>query len=242
METDNSASSKNRAEADGTADTRPRKIERIRWWHRCALLPAVLLLKIWGRTLRFRLEDTMSAEMAAEDTAILGILWHNRLFFAREAFRRYRPGHTLAPLVSASKDGAWLDAFFSAMGMHPIRGSSSWRGSQAIREIVRASRNGRDIGITPDGPRGPRYECKKGAAAVGCLIKRPIYVLGFECRRAFRLPSWDAFMIPYPFAKVIFRVERLDDPLRTSDRRHDTDTLALKISSRLLAINRDLDE
>lgn len=241
METDDNDDKKPDASRNGATNKPAKKVERIRWWHRCALLPAVLLLKLWGRTLRFRADPEVTAEIAAEDGPILGILWHNRLFFASEAFRCYRPGRALAPLVSASKDGAWLDAFFSAMGMHPVRGSSSWRGTQAIREIVKASRNGFDIGITPDGPRGPRYECKMGAAAVGTIIKRPIYLFGFECRHVYRLNSWDAFMIPLPFAKVNVRIERLVESQQNPDNRHDTEALSLHISTRLRAINRDVD-
>lgn len=241
METDKSTEINHPAAAGSQQDSSTRSVERIQWWQRWAMLPVVLLLKLWGRSLRITIEDETIHEISAADEAIIGVLWHNRLFFAREALRRYRPGHTLSPLISTSRDGAWLTALFTAMGMTPIRGSSSWRGIQATRELVRASRNNIDIGITPDGPRGPRYECKRGVAVISYMIKRPIYLLGFECRHAFRLRSWDQFMIPYPFTKVKFRIERLTDTLPNSGKPRDVDALSQLITERLRAINQDVD-
>ena len=87
-------------------------------------------------------------------------------WLAAEIVRRYRQGRTPYALVSASQDGAWLTAFFSLVGLRTVRGSSSRFGREAANELVEIMRAGRDIGITPDGPRGPRYEIKPGAIIV----------------------------------------------------------------------------
>jgi hypothetical protein len=64
-------------------------------------------------------------------------------------------------------------------------------------------RKGHDIGVTPDGSRGPCYEAKSGALLVARLTKSPILFLSFEFGWSFKLKSWDRFRVPLPFSKVI---------------------------------------
>ena len=88
-------------------------------------------------------------------------------------------------------------------GNSAVRGSAQWRGTQAVRELVRVMREGHDVGVTPDGSRGPRYEAKSGALLVARLAKAPILFLSFEFSWAAKLNSWDKFVVPFPFSKVI---------------------------------------
>jgi len=68
--------------------------------------------------------------------------------------------------------------------------------------LVRVTKNGHDVGVTPDGSRGPRYQAKPGALLLTKLTKAPILLLSFEFGWSIKLKSWDKFVIPLPFSKV----------------------------------------
>lgn len=199
------------------------------------LWPFGVLLKLWGRSLRFDASDADLQAYMKKDVPVAIVLWHNRLFLAAEIVRRYRQGRPAYALVSASQDGAWLSAFFALAGMRTVRGSSSRLGREAATALVDVLRAGYDVGITPDGPRGPRYELKPGSIIVARRTRAPMLLVGAEFESAWQLKSWDRFVIPKPFSRVRMRCEVV-----TSDRLADRDVAAAEVQSRLIALNPDL--
>ena len=109
-------------------------------------------------------------------------------------------------LTSSSRDGELIAQFLSRFGIGPVRGSATRGGSTAIRELVRALRRGHDVGITPDGSRGPCYEIQPGLVLLAQLSGRRILPISFEYANAWRTRSWDRFFIPKPFSRVTFVV------------------------------------
>ena len=105
-------------------------------------------------------------------------------------------------LMSASKDGAWLEALVHWFKVEAIRGSSTWRGSVALKELETNARKICDIVITPDGPKGPRHRCKYGSLKWAFENNLPIICLQINTPKAWRLSSWDRFRIPIPFTSV----------------------------------------
>mgnify|MGYP001550187628 FL=1 len=168
------------------------------------------------------------------DTPVALVLWHNRLFLASEIFRRFRVGRPAYALVSASQDGAWLTAFFSLAGMRTVRGSSSRLGREAATALVEVLREGHDIGITPDGPRGPCYDFKAGALIVTRRTKTPLLLIGAEFSSAWHLRSWDRFVLPKPFSRVRMRCDYV--PASELEPR---DEAAARIAARLRTLNPD---
>ena len=164
----------------------------------------------------------------------LFILWHNRLFLSAEIFRRFRSGHPVYGLVSPSKDGAWLTGFFSAMGMRTIRGSSSRMGREAATAAIDVLRAGCDVGITPDGPRGPSYELKPGALVIARRAQPRVVLVGMDFESAWRLSSWDGFYVPRPFSRVRTRFVTVQ-PEELADR----DEAARQLGARLVELNPD---
>lgn len=184
--------------------SKPRKVEKVSGWKLLALLPLAIVTRIWAATLRLEPSPALR-ELLARDEPQVFLLWHNRLFVIAEIYRRYRLPHTsrhMHGLISASKDGAWLAAFFRLVGIRAIRGSSSWRAVEALREVVRTVERGDDIGITPDGPRGPCYHVHPGALLAARRAKIPTILLGMDFGAAKRLGSWDGFYLPKPFSRV----------------------------------------
>ena len=104
-------------------------------------------------------------------------------------------------MVSASGDGAFLAAVLAKFGMESIRGSTSRRGPQALLEATRWLRKGYSIAITPDGPRGPSHQIQEGIIFLAQVSGRPIIPISSFTRWKIRLPSWDRFQIPLPFAR-----------------------------------------
>jgi len=206
----------------------------IRGWRRLLLMPVGWLLRLWGSTLRFEITPESLKNLTKADEAVAFVLWHNRLFLTPEVFRRYRKGRPIYALVSASKDGAWLEALYSLVGMRCIRGSSSRFGREAVTALVSVLREGNDIGITPDGPRGPLYDFKAGCLIVARRAHAPVLLLGGEFTSAWQLKSWDRFYLPKPFSRIRLHCERV----KKEELAERSDS-AERLSTRLLAISRD---
>jgi len=121
--------------------------------------------------------------------ALLPVLWQHRQL-------------GIAAVVSEARDGQYLAMLARVLGYRVIGGSSSRGGLRALRGAIRALAGGVPIGLTPDGPRGPRRMVKPGvvaAAARGRAIILPVHA---ESRPAWRARSWDRFLVPPPFARV----------------------------------------
>ena len=229
-------SSPNVSPAPGTAPVNPAPAgaHAIAGWRRAALWPLALLMQLWGRSLRFETTPEDLRAFTKNDEPVAIVLWHNRLFLSAEIVRRFRQGRPAYALVSASQDGAWLSAFFSLAGMRTVRGSSSRLGREAASALVEVLRAGLDIGITPDGPRGPCYDFKPGALIVARRTKTPLLLIGAEFESAWQLRSWDRFYLPRPFSRVRMRCQQV--PAAELSQR---DEATVAIAARLRAINPD---
>lgn len=196
--------------------------------------PFAAVMRAWGRSLRFDETPEDIASFSKCDQPVAIVLWHNRLFLAAEIVRRYRGGSVPYALVSASQDGAWLTAFFSLVGLRTVRGSSSRLGREAATALVEVLRAGSDVGITPDGPRGPCYEMKPGAIIVPRRTGTPLVLVGADFSAAWRLRSWDRFYLPRPFSRVRMRSEIIPAALLA-----DRDAATALVEARLHALNPD---
>jgi lysophospholipid acyltransferase (LPLAT)-like uncharacterized protein len=161
-----------------------------------------MVMRAWGWSLRFDVSPAALQALNYRDRPVAFVLWHNRLFLTPEVSRRFRQGRHTYGLVSASKDGAWLEAFFHLVGIRAVRGSSSRLGREAALVLVDVLRDNHDIGITPDGPRGPRYDFKGGGLIVARRAHASLLLLGGAFEASWQLSSWDRFCLPRPFSRV----------------------------------------
>jgi lysophospholipid acyltransferase (LPLAT)-like uncharacterized protein len=164
-------------------------------------------------TVRFRIHDPHEVLKRKDFGPAIYCAWHNRLALSIKAYFRYsRPRYDatgVAALVSASKDGALLADIFQRFGVQPVRGSSSRRGAQALLELSTWAERGYDIAITPDGPRGPRYEVAGGAMALAHITGLPIVPSSYYLNWKIQVKSWDKFQIPLPFTRCEVTVGRV---------------------------------
>lgn len=119
----------------------------------------------------------------------------------------------MAMMASASRDGELIARAIEKLGNVPVRGSSSFRGGQAVRDMVRALRAGADGAMTPDGPRGPVYQCQGGALRIAALSGCALVPYELEANRQWRIRSWDRHKIPKPFATIY---EYIGEPLHVT--------------------------
>jgi lysophospholipid acyltransferase (LPLAT)-like uncharacterized protein len=203
-------------------------------WRRAAIWPLAAAVRLWWLTLRVTVPAADLGVIEHQGEPTLFIQWHNRLFLTADIVRRYRGGHPIYSMISASGDGAWLAAFFSSMGLRAVRGSSSRLGREAATAMVEALRNGCDAGITPDGPRGPAYEMKPGALIVARRARTRVVLVGIDFESSWRLSSWDGFHLPKPFSRVHMRFETAQ-PAELEDR----EEAARLLGTRLREMNPD---
>ncbi len=126
--------------------------------------------------------------------------WHDQLLLLGAVYKG--PGAKL--LISASKDGELIARTMAYFGLGAVRGSSSRGGRAAFVQLLALSNEPVDLGVTPDGPRGPRHILKDGVIQLARLSGRPVVPLAFVCSRGHRFNSWDRFLLPYPFGRGVF--------------------------------------
>lgn len=145
-----------------------------------------------------------------ENKPVIPCYWHQQQLFAV----RYlldtadaRPAFKLGYLISPSSDGDIASKMFSGQGVKIIRGSATRGGAQALREIYQIIRQeGVSPIVTPDGPTGPIYQCKPGVAMLAQISRSPLVPIAYAASSAWQLRSWDRFLLPRPFARIVIAV------------------------------------
>ncbi|SLN41307.1 hypothetical protein OCH7691_01746 [Oceanibacterium hippocampi] len=127
--------------------------------------------------------------------------WHGRLLMVPVFWRR---GRRLRVLISQHRDGALIADSVAHFGLENIRGSSSRGATSALRAMLRTLQEGDCVGITPDGPRGPRMRASDGVVKLASRAGVPIVPAAFSARRRRLMPSWDRFVLPAPFSSGLF--------------------------------------
>jgi hypothetical protein len=137
--------------------------------------------------------------LRAARTPILFAFWHAQMLPLLAVHR----DEGAAVLISGHRDGEIVARVALGLGFTALRGSSSRAAAGALRAMTRALREGRDVGVTPDGPRGPARHFAPGPLIAAHHSGAPIILIGVAMDRAWRLHSWDRFCIPQPFARVV---------------------------------------
>jgi lysophospholipid acyltransferase (LPLAT)-like uncharacterized protein len=172
------------------------------WRARWLIALGFRLLQIWARTLRYEIDDRIGVVGKPVKENYIGALWHNRLLIFPFVLRRFLRNRRGAALISASRDGDLLADAIKRFGFDVVRGSSSRLGASAILQLTDVLASGRDVVITPDGPRGPAYELGPGIIFLAQKSGAPVVPMNMEYSSCWRLESWDRFILPRPFAKI----------------------------------------
>jgi lysophospholipid acyltransferase (LPLAT)-like uncharacterized protein len=166
-----------------------------------------ILVVLIGGSLHWRVEDPAGVLGHMLKRPVIFATWHNRLFLAPYLLKRFWRGRRVAVMVSASKDGERLADVLRRFDLICVRGSSSRRGKEALRELTRLVEEGYDAGITPDGPRGPKCVVQDGVISLAQLTGAPIVPVSYKAtRKIIFKKAWDNFIVPVPFARLTLRV------------------------------------
>lgn len=129
---------------------------------------------------------------------VIFVFWHGQLL----PLVHYHRNEGIVVLVSEHSDGEYITQVIQRNGFGTVRGSSTRGGTKGLKGLVRAARAGRDLGLTPDGPKGPAGDFKPGALAVAQMTGLPIIPLAASSSSGWRFESWDRFLVPRPFARI----------------------------------------
>ncbi len=167
-----------------------------------AIIPpvAVGLLRMLCATLRFEEADEPGARPADRfpRDAEVYVFWHRALLLAAYRYRNLG----IRILISPSFDGELIARVVERLGFVPVRGSSSRGGASGLIALIRARAAGYKVAITADGPKGPMYVAKPGAAAAAQKAGSTASCFHLHPEKAWLLRSWDSFIIPKPFSRV----------------------------------------
>ena len=128
------------------------------------------------------------------------VFWHGRLLMMPYSWRH---GQRIHLLISQHRDGQMLAHFVKPYGFETITGSTSKGGAAALRKLVKVLREGDCVGITPDGPRGPRMRVSEGIISLARLTGVPILPATYSVDRGKTLSSWDRFLLAAPFSRGV---------------------------------------
>ena len=166
-------------------------------------LAARYIRLVW-RTGRWSIENARLADtLVGDGRPFIACFWHGRMLMIPNAWVYSAP---VSILISQHRDGVFISRTLQHLGVGTIAGSSSRGGGNALIAMVRALKRGEYIGITPDGPRGPRMRVAPGAISAAKLSGALLLPVTFAAVRSRVFSSWDRFLLPYPFTRGVVRI------------------------------------
>jgi len=135
------------------------------------------------------------------DKPFILAFWHGRILLMPYCWNRKKAIHML---ISQHRDGQLIARTVGHFGIQTIEGSTSKGGATALRAMLKSLKNGECIGITPDGPRGPRMRASNGVVNVAKMAQVPVIACAFGSVSRKHVRSWDRFCVAFPFSKGVF--------------------------------------
>ncbi len=137
--------------------------------------------------------------------------WHGELLMIPYAYTRYKKNPHVKLVISEHFDGNLIARTLSFFKFGTIRGSSTRGGAKALIRSIKELKSGCDLGITPDGPKGPRHEVADGIIVMAQKAKVKIVLVEIKPSKFWQLDSWDKFVIPKPFGVIDYYISDLVD-------------------------------
>jgi len=188
--------------------------KRLHFW--AAGLLAGWFLRLLHRSWRVSVVDPdgIARAVGSGQSKALVTFWHGNLL---TMLAHYRGEKCVAP-VSEHADGEFVAHAMERQGFCSVRGSTTHGSLKLVRRLLEKVREGWSPAITPDGPRGPRHSVQPGFVLIARRCNLPVYPIGVAVEHAWTLRSWDAFVIPKPWTRIVIHV---GEPLRDGDLSRD---------------------
>ncbi len=165
------------------------------------IIGAAYLRFVYLTSRKVEINKEYACDFLNAKTKMLGCFWHGRLCIAPYTWKLRK--HHVDMLISTHNDGRMISNTVHRLGIGTIEGSTGRGGATALKKIVFTLRKKNSVCYTPDGPRGPRYSVGKGGVIAAKLAQVPMIPVGLSCRFAIRFSSWDHFLLPLPFNKIV---------------------------------------
>ncbi len=119
-------------------------------------------------------------------------------------YKKLRDKRDIYAMISEHSDGEIIARLIGFFGFKSIRGSSKRGGTKALFNVFKKLKDAKDIAITPDGPKGPRFSIANGVVAIAKKNDTKIIIFNYKADKYWRFNSWDKFVVPKPFATIEF--------------------------------------
>lgn len=130
--------------------------------------------------------------------------WHGELLMLPYLYAKYRKNPHAKVLISSHFDGLLISKTIKYFGLDTISGSTNRNATRVLMQGIKALKSGYDIGITPDGPKGPRHEVADGIIAMAQKTNAKIVLVEIKPTKFWQFNSWDRFTVPKPFGTLRF--------------------------------------
>ncbi len=163
----------------------------------------LIVVKMIAFTHRLRIVDPENERDSLDNgQSLIYISWHQRFCPGITFFALRKP---IAIMISQSRDGEFIAHIVRILGWEPVRGSSSRGGREALARLKELALGGYKIGHIVDGPKGPFGVVKPGLLKIAQATGLPIVPTVTSAQKKWAINSWDRFMIPKFFSRVIIR-------------------------------------
>jgi len=173
-----------------------------------------------------------------EDISFIYALWHDQLLLSPFTWQSKK---RIDILISNHRDGDMIADLIKLHGFNSIRGSTNNPNKEkeknsliSVRKILKSLKNNISIGITPDGPRGPRHKVGEGTINISRISNKKILPMSLACKKKWILNTWDKFIVPKPFNEIcIVWGEPLDpqfDKIDISTQQHNLEKSLISIT------------
>ena len=213
-----------------------RKSER---WQRIASWTIASLIRFLELSIKWEIVVPPATQRIFKlEKPIILLFWHNRILSMPAGWDVSRP---ITLLRSVHRDGLLIGRAISFLGYKTVAGSSNRGGATGLRKLIKELQNGTSIGITPDGPRGPRMRMTSGAIVAARLGGVPIIPVAWNTKHRKLLGTWDKMILARPFSKGIFIYgEPIEIPKKSTH--EEVEAYRIDVEKKLNELSRETEE
>lgn len=199
-----------------------------------SLIGSIYVLTVY-KTSKVNLKNRKKIENLLErKESFIYSFWHDQLLMCPLT---WQSNSSIKVLISKHRDGDIIAQLISNLGFEAIRGSThktnkikNKGGLLSARKMIKSLKNGISIGISPDGPKGPRHKVSEGILSISRLSKSVILPVGIGFKKKWVLNTWDKFIIPKPFNEITVV---WGDPISAITNEKNNHQLKIKLESKM---------
>lgn len=167
-----------------------------------ALIVVPFLASVLIRLLYLTNKKEFKDSVVTDEKPLIFACWHGELLMLPYLYSRYRKTPHAKVLISNHFDGLLISKTIEYFGLETIAGSTNRNAAKVLIQGIKALKEGYDIGITPDGPKGPRHEVADGIIVMAQKTKTKIVLIRMLPTKYWQFKSWDKFTVPKPFGTL----------------------------------------